>query len=317
MDMARRRVSGVGRSKQPAASPKRGEKRRLVQLVVSLCLFFIVFFGQGAFPAGVESLSLLIANDADFSSIFSESDMTSFTEAVRKLTMLFGTATEPQGSEPPEDSDTAQTPEIVMLSQTDQCGLAYLRQNSFLDNLQISAGESTDAEIVIEPERSSEPAVVTAVAQAYSPTGEALPANVSFQHYELGLEKTVAPVLGTVTSEFGYRIGPISGKKEFHLALDIAADKGTEIQAFADGVVRYIGENPNTFGLYVMIDHANGVSTFYAHCSKLLVRKGEKVTCGQVIALVGETGSATGPHLHFTLAKDSVRLDPAFYVDPS
>ena len=62
------------------------------------------------------------------------------------------------------------------------------------------------------------------MAQAYGPTGEVLPTNVSFQYYELGLEKTVTPVMGAVTSEFGYRIGPISGKKEFHLAVDIAAD---------------------------------------------------------------------------------------------
>ena len=71
------------------------------------------------------------------------------------------------------------------------------------------------------------------------------------------------------------------------------------------------------FGQYLKITHTNGVSSFYAHCSKLLVRKGETVTCGQTVALVGHTGMATGSHLHFTIEKDNVRLDPAYYVELS
>ena len=91
---------------------------------------------------------------------------------------------------------------------------------------------------------------------------------------------------------------------------------GTEIKAFADGVVEYIGQSDD-FGLYFKITHKNGVSSFYAHCSKLLIQKGDTVTCGQTVALVGETGMATGPHLHLTIEKDKIRLDPAYYVDPS
>ena len=160
------------------------------------------------------------------------------------------------------------------------------------------------------------PEVVTAVAQEYSPDGVALPSNVSYEYYELGLEKTVCPVTGPVSSTFGYRTNPITQKNEFHLALDIAADEGTEIKAFADGVVEYIGQSDD-FGLYFKITHKNGVSSFYAHCSKLLIQKGDTVTCGQTVALVGETGMATGPHLHLTIEKDKIRLDPAYYVDPS
>ena len=83
-----------------------------------------------------------------------------------------------------------------------------------------------------------------------------------------------------------------------------------------DGVVEYIGQSDD-FGLYFKITHKNGVSSFYAHCSKLLIQKGDTVTCGQTVALVGETGMATGPHLHLTIEKDKIRLDPAYYVDPS
>ncbi|HCO62465.1 MAG TPA: hypothetical protein DIT49_03335 [Clostridiales bacterium] len=156
--------------------------------------------------------------------------------------------------------------------------------------------------------------MVTAVAQAYSPEGEALPSNVSFAYYELGLERTTNPVQGVVTSRFGYRDSPIHSVNEFHLALDLGAAEGTEIVAFADGEVEYIGRS-DIFGLYFKIRHANGVATFYAHCSKLLVQKGDVVTCGQTVALVGQTGEVTGPHLHFTLEKDNIRLDPAHYVD--
>ena len=158
--------------------------------------------------------------------------------------------------------------------------------------------------------------LVTAVAEEYTADGVKLPSNVSFSYYDLGLEQTAVPVMGAVTSTFGYRDHPSSGKNEFHLALDIGAAEGTEIGAFADGVVEYIGES-DVFGQYLKISHANNVSSFYAHCSKLLVRKGETVTCGQTVALVGQTGDATGPHLHLTIEKDNIRLDPAYYVELS
>lgn len=132
--------------------------------------------------------------------------------------------------------------------------------------------------------------------------------------YELGLSETAVPVSGVATSGFGYRDSPIDGEIEFHLALDIAAEEGDKIGAFSSGVVEYIGES-DEFGNYLKIRHENNVSSFYAHCSKLLVHKGDQVDCGQTVALVGQTGNATGPHLHLTIEKDNIRLDPAYYVD--
>jgi murein DD-endopeptidase MepM/ murein hydrolase activator NlpD len=101
-----------------------------------------------------------------------------------------------------------------------------------------------------------------------------------------------------------------------HNGVDLAAPTGTKIYATDGGTVTYSGYK-GSFGYMIIINHGGNYESYYAHCSKLLVRKGETVSCGQTIALVGETGSATGPHLNFTLSKDSVRLDPAFYVDPS
>lgn len=322
MEAAYRRAITGRRKNQRATAMQKGEKRRLIQLIVSLCLFLVVFLGRDAFPMQLESWNEQLTKDTDFGALFHKlgDDIANHKSVWSALGEFTAAAFGVEYSEPAESSAIQPgTPEIqvVLLSETSRCGLQYVRENSFLENLRT---ESV-AVVIPEPDELDEdpaevkPEIVTAVAQVYSPDGETLPKKVSFQFYELGLSKTVSPVMGTVTSEFGYRIGPISGKREFHLAIDIAAAKGTEIHAFADGVVRYIGEN-DSFGLYLMIDHDNGVSTFYAHCSKLLVRKGDSITCGQTVALVGETGNATGPHLHFTLSKDDIRLDPIYYVEP-
>ena len=322
MEAAYRRAVTGKRKAQRTEAMHRGEKRRLIQLLVSLCLFLIVFLGRGAFPVQAESWNGILTRDTDFAAFFAglvgdTAEGGTLRSALGRLADSFlGT----ENREPAETTPVQPTiPEeqVLLLSETSRRGLQYVRENSFLRELQFDFPEiqvPDSGKAPAEPAE-TEPEVVTAVAQAYSPDGEALPKKVSFQFYELGLEKTVVPVMGTVTSEFGYRIGPISGKREFHLAIDIAAAKGTEILAFADGIVRYIGES-DSFGLYLMIDHDNGVSTFYAHCSKLLVRKGDKITCGQTVALVGDTGNATGPHLHFTLSKDDIRLDPTYYVAP-
>lgn len=156
--------------------------------------------------------------------------------------------------------------------------------------------------------------VVTAMAQEYNEAGEKLPSNVSMQYYPLGLAKTVNPVEGPISSTFGYRISPITNRKEFHLALDIAVPDGTPVKAFADGVVEYIGKSDD-FGLYLSILHDNNVSSFYAHCSELLVHQGMTVSCGEVVAYSGHTGNVTGPHLHLLITKDHIRLNPIHYVD--
>ena len=166
----------------------------------------------------------------------------------------------------------------------------------------------------VAPMRMVNGPVVTAVAQEYDDQGQELPDRVSLQYYELGLEETAVPVMSTVTSAFGFRDHPVDGEYTFHNAVDIGVSTGTDVLAFADGTVRYIGED-DVFGLYLKIDHANGVSTFYAHCDELLVSKGDTVTCGQVVAKSGETGNATGPHLHFSIEKDGIRLDPEYYLD--
>ena len=123
----------------------------------------------------------------------------------------------------------------------------------------------------------------------------------------------VLPTEGTLTSGFGSRLSPTTGEPAFHYGLDIAADEGTPIAAFADGTVREVGESD--YGKYLIVDHAGGFSTLYAHCSSILVGVGDQVKCGGEIALVGQTGNTTGPHLHLELWKDGMALDPSDYLE--
>lgn len=112
-----------------------------------------------------------------------------------------------------------------------------------------------------------------------------------------------APVQGTVTDGFGWR------ENAFHYGTDIAADAGTVISSFADGTVTAVGDS-SQLGNYVTVSHAGGFTTLYAHCSRITASSGQQVALGDPIAEVGETGNATGPHLHFAIQKDTVYLDP-------
>lgn len=94
----------------------------------------------------------------------------------------------------------------------------------------------------------------------------------------------------------------------------MAVNTGTAVQAFADGTIDYIGDSPE-YGLYLQISHANGVKSFYAHCSELLVSQGQSVQAGDTVALSGDTGNTTGPHLHFEMKLNGVRINPIYYIE--
>lgn len=143
-------------------------------------------------------------------------------------------------------------------------------------------------------------------------TAENTPAGVSMLQQVLGIAYR-KPVEGTVSSGFGYREHPTAGDERFHYGLDIAADEGSIITAFADGVVTAIGESAD-LGKYVELSHAGGCTTLYAHCSKVTASSGQTVRMGDPIAEVGETGDATGAHLHFVLCRNDVYLNPVYYV---
>lgn len=129
----------------------------------------------------------------------------------------------------------------------------------------------------------------------------------------LSKNEILQPVIGTVTSEFGYRIHPISGKYAMHSGIDIGADTGTEIKCAYDGVVTE-ADFSNSYGYYIKVKHNDNFSTLYAHCSKLKASAGDKVSKGDIIALVGSTGVSTGAHLHFEVIVSGKKIDPRWLL---
>jgi len=113
-----------------------------------------------------------------------------------------------------------------------------------------------------------------------------------------------------VSSAFGLRSDPFSGEERNHNGLDIAAPEGTPIQAIEDGVVTFAGEQ-GSYGNLVIVRHADGRESRYAHCSELWVESGARVRAGEEIAAVGSTGRSTGPHLPIELLENGTHVDPA------
>ena len=117
-----------------------------------------------------------------------------------------------------------------------------------------------------------------------------------------------------ITSSYGYRTHPISGKQSLHRGIDIGAALGSNVLAAESGTVVTAGWN-NSYGYYITINHGGGLVTLYAHNSKLLVSKGDKVTKGQVIAKCGSTGNSTGPHIHFEVQLNGALQNPMNYLN--
>lgn len=129
----------------------------------------------------------------------------------------------------------------------------------------------------------------------------------------LAATPSIWPTKGWQTSGFGMRTSPFTGKKAMHSGIDIANKTGTPVVAPADGIISFSGTKGG-FGKVLVIDHGYGYSTFYGHCSELKKKVGEKVKRGDLIALVGNTGSSTGPHLHYEVRVNGVATNPTKYI---
>ena len=139
-----------------------------------------------------------------------------------------------------------------------------------------------------------------------------LPEDVSLEQVILDFDYCT-PVGGTMSSPFGDREQPVEGEERFHDGVDLAADTGTTVSCFADGTVTAVGES-SSYGKYCIVTHSGGYTTLYAHCSHITVSSGAEVARGEKIAEVGETGMATGPHLHLELHQNGAYLNPIYYV---
>jgi murein DD-endopeptidase MepM/ murein hydrolase activator NlpD len=116
-----------------------------------------------------------------------------------------------------------------------------------------------------------------------------------------------------ITSKFGHRISPFTGRREFHKGYDISAKEGTPIMATADGVVTFVG-NKGLLGEVISIDHGHGYVTVYGHCQKFLKKAGQKVKRWEPIALVGNSGRSTGPHVHYEVQLNGIPVNPEKYI---
>jgi murein DD-endopeptidase MepM/ murein hydrolase activator NlpD len=118
------------------------------------------------------------------------------------------------------------------------------------------------------------------------------------------------PMSAVTTSGFGWRADPLHGARRFHAGVDLAGTYGQPVPAAGGGRVTFVGEQ-GAYGLTVVVEHADGVQTRYAHLSALAVRAGEEVAKGTVVGRLGQSGRATGPHLHFEVLLNGRRVDPA------
>lgn len=126
-----------------------------------------------------------------------------------------------------------------------------------------------------------------------------------------------APLRGELTSGYGYRRHPLGGGTRFHMGIDIAGPYGTSVRAAAAGRVAKVYNTPYAgYGRHVIIEHANGYETLYAHLMKASVSEGQWVNQGDVIGREGSSGNSTGPHLHFEIHKNKIALDPERFVHP-
>ena len=174
-----------------------------------------------------------------------------------------------------------------------------IRQNTYLQLLQDPQYEELWAELLGGFEQGG--------GEVMSPDGTRTPT---------GNLQWPLPVAGTITSQFGHRVDPITGEVSSHTGTDIACAEGTPILAAADGIVTVangLDSWGGSYGYYIQIDHGGGLETLYAHCSSICVTTGQQVQAGQVIGYVGHTGRVTGSHLHLEVHVNGSRTDAMRY----
>lgn len=309
----RRRKSGMRSVSRPAAGrredhPRPGERRQLLQLVICSGIFVLLVAAKLVLPepmARVNArLSRAMEQNMDVQAVFS-----ALGRAISGENGLDQTADEVYQAvfHPQENDEAVQTAAQITAAQAE--GAIQLLQEYRRDTSlpQEQAGQEQQAADTAEPQATE---VSTLAYVLYS--NQNLPEGVSLEQAILDFDYCT-PVSGALSSGFGYRDHPIEGEERFHYGVDLAADTGTEVDCFADGTVTAVGES-SSYGRYCMVAHEGGYSTLYAHCSRITASSGSAVRRGEKIAEVGETGIATGPHLHFELQKDGVYLNPIYYV---
>lgn len=332
--MYERTNSYVPKRSQAQAEQQRCDRVRVFQLVICMALFLLAAVGNGVCPEKMDQIGAhiraLTTQDMDFREALSNLGGAFITEesSLKQLQEFYIDVFAPAQEDDTQILPAFPTPEPKrILAQEVQNLTSINDQSLLLDHYLYSSYEknalplversgtiqNTEAKTEAVEQEEAVPAVGTVLLDVqYS--GKPLPVNYTMNELSLGALETVTPVLGHLNSEYGYRDHPINGKYLFHGGVDIGGQSGDPIAAFSAGSVEYVGEN-KSYGLYLQLDHGNGIKSFYAHCKKICVKKGQLVQAGEKIAEVGSTGAATGPHLHLELKCNEWHVNPAYYLE--
>ena len=338
---ARRRVRQTRGRTRTAGSRRNAENRALARLVICGAAFVLLVAVKLLFPGAISALARsagqLIGRDADFKAAFAAMGRAVSGEAAvsDSLQDAYTAVFSPSGQTAARPEPTAgvsmdpgvrlmrytvhdlsvREPEPAMTETVVETGSSPAPPSP----VQAPAGEGTQEpppaapaapEPAPPPEEPDDTATTEALSYVY--TMPALPENASLEQRNLGFVHD-SPVHGSLSSTFGWREHPVEGGSKFHYGVDLAAEEGTDILAFADGTVYATGES-SSLGNYIMLQHQGGYITLYAHCSKVTATGGA-VARGDKIGEVGATGLATGPHLHFELHDGALYLNPIYYVE--
>ena len=328
-----------GGRRKTSEKPSGAQTRRLAQFLICGAVFVLLVAVKLLLPARAQWLAQHVGGALERSM-----DVTEAFSAVGRMFAgedeggwddLYQSVFHPEETEAVpaaatvEDAETATQAEAVKLSATrkllaDRWGwlteppMTEPIQKEDMESEEPDAASQSPTQSTTAPELSDAAVPESTATQKLSYilySNKTLPQQVSMEQRVLGFDYCT-PVMGTISSDFGYREHPIEGEEKFHYGLDIAADEGTAVACFADGRVTAVGES-SSYGKYAVVTHDNGFSTLYAHCSKITAASDTSVKEGQKIAEVGQTGEATGPHLHFELHAGDIYLDPVYYVSPA
>ena len=295
------------RTRKPQRTRPVNGGRSGFKLLVSLVIFAGVVVCKLVFPTGSsamrEKLLPLISESIDYEAALTAAGrlLTGDEQALEDVKANMLPQSEAQPAAVPEVQIPVK-PEPTFLQATRMAAWARLDA----DRAQIGTLLAASAEPEVAP------AVAAFLESQLAFSDLDVPVDVDLSMPDLPFQYDT-PVAGYSSSGFGYREHPIDEEVRYHYGTDIAANLGEYIHSFADGVVYATGEGDST-GKYIMIDHGDGYMTQYFHCNDVYVYGGEVVERGQVIGEVGESGYATGPHLHFELLLNDTYLNPEYYL---
>lgn len=218
----------------------------------------------------------------------------------------------PVGSDPGTQGIAPPAGVPVEIPELGQGGDEPHAHNMELLEVDLASGLATQkARRVRQLERHAK--VLDGVAEFRGVSLEELVEQLEKKRTKLASSPSIWPAKGWLTSRFGYRVSPFTGKRQLHGGIDIAARPGTPVIAPAKGRVKFVGRK-GPLGNAIVLDHGYGVRTLYGHNEELLVKAGEKVERGQQIAAVGSSGRSTGPHLHYVVQVGGKATDPLNYI---